>query len=99
MRLLIRILGVIVFVLLIISFFHHPKPVAKQAAKPAPVSSGVCSSNAPPCIEMITPDRTYMFNDFRFKPNGCITFDALPGHVAGNYCGPFRLNWIGPSNG
>ena len=96
MRLLIRILGVIALILIIVSFFHHP---AKPATKPQPkpnVTTGVCGSNAAPCIEMTTPDKSYKFNDFQSQPNGCIMYVALPDHIVSQYCGVYDLHWIGP---
>lgn len=96
-----RIIAIILIIILLLIArpWHSSAPTPKQVVKPKAVSGGVCGFDAPPCISMTTPDKNYQFNDFRFKPNGCIEFDALPEHKAGSYCGPFELHWIGPVGG
>lgn len=59
-----------------------------------------CAQGQAPCIELLDAKGVEIarFNDFRFKPNHCITFDAYPKNVWQNYCGSYTLKWIGPAN-
>ena len=56
----------------------------------------VCGSNAPACIRINLPDKQYELNDFKMYDRDCIAFISLPDYVGRSYCGPYKLQWIGP---
>lgn len=51
-----------------------------------------------PCIEIRQDDgRKFKVNDFYFPRRGCIGFISLPDKRERSYCGPYKMEWIGPN--